>query len=293
VEQYQIGKMEFYSPLRYPGGKGKVAEYFKQIFKDNLLCDGTYIEPYAGGASVALSLLFNEYASKIIINDIDKSIYSFWYSVLFDTERLCKLINDTPVTMQTWREQKEIQKQKSRYGTLRVGFSTFFLNRTNRSGILNAGVIGGNDQLGNYKIDARYNRKELIKRIERIAYYQNKIELYNCDAVELVASLGQTLSPKSLFYFDPPYYVKGKDLYLNYYNDDDHQQIAKKVNDLITQKWIVTYDNAPLIKSLYTNFRQVKYSLNYSAAKASKGEELMIFSDNLYITKHSILNNDN
>lgn len=284
--------MEFYSPLRYPGGKGKVADYFKQIFKDNLLYDGVYIEPYAGGASVALSLLFNEYASKIIINDIDRSIFSFWHSVINKPDEICKLINDTPVNMEIWHKQKEIQKNKAKYGLLKVGFATFFLNRTNRSGILNAGVIGGQDQSGNWKIDARFNKKDLINRIQKIASYSKKIELHNSDAVELVKSLKKTLPQKSLFYFDPPYYVKGKDLYLNYYQDNDHKQIATEISKLSKQKWIVTYDSVPSIKNLYTDFRQVKYSLNYSAAQASKGEELMIFSDNLFIARHSILKNN-
>jgi DNA adenine methylase len=281
--------MDFYSPLRYPGGKGKVAGYFKQVFKDNLLYDGVYVEPYAGGASVALSLLFNEYASKIVINDIDRSIFAFWYSTLHKTDELCRLINDTPVTIKNWEAQRGIQKAKRRRSILKVGFSTFFLNRTNRSGILNAGMIGGRQQTGTWKIDARYNKKDLINRIERIALYKDKIELHNSDAVELVKSLRKTLPTKTLFYFDPPYYVKGKDLYLNYYKDDDHQQIATEIGKLNKQKWIVTYDNVKPIRKLYTDFRKVKYTLNYSAAQPSKGEEVMIFSDNMYITKHSII----
>lgn len=281
--------MDFYSPLRYPGGKGKVANYFKQVFHDNLLYDGVYVEPYAGGASVALSLLFNEYASTIVINDIDRSIFGFWHSVLHKTDELCRLINDTPVTIKTWDIQREIQKNKQRQGLLKVGFSTFFLNRTNRSGILNAGIIGGRQQIGNWKIDARYNKKDLIARIQRIALYKDKIELHNSDAVELVKSLRKTLPSKTLFYFDPPYYVKGKDLYLNYYEDKDHQEIASEIGKLKKQKWIVTYDNVLEIKNLYTDFRQVKYTLNYSAAQPSRGQEVMIFSDNMYITKHSII----
>jgi DNA adenine methylase len=281
--------MDYYSPLRYPGGKGKVADYFKQIFKDNLLYDGLYVEPYAGGASVALSLLFNEYASQIIINDIDKSIFAFWDSVLNSTDELCKLIRDTPVNVKTWDEQKRIQKEKTRYGLLKVGFSTFYLNRTNRSGILNAGIIGGREQKGNWKIDARYNKKDLINRIERIAQYKDKIKLYNSDAVELIKKLKKNLPTKTLFYFDPPYFVKGKDLYLNYYNSNDHQEIATEIAKLSKHKWIVTYDNVQPIKKLYSPYRQVKYSLNYSAAQASTGKEVMIFSDNLYITKHHIL----
>ncbi len=281
--------MDYYSPLRYPGGKGKVASYFKQVFQDNLLYDGVYVEPYAGGASVALSLLFNEYASKIVINDIDRSIFAFWHSVLHKTDELCRLINDTPVTVQNWDIQREIQKKKQRQGLLKVGFSSFFLNRTNRSGILNAGIIGGRQQIGNWKIDARYNKKDLISRIQRIALYKDKIELHNSDAVELVKSLRKTLPQKTLFYFDPPYYIKGKDLYLNYYEDKDHQEIASEIDKVKRQKWIVTYDNVHQIKNLYIDFRQKKYTLNYSAAQPSKGQEVMIFSNNIYITKHSII----
>lgn len=282
--------MNFYSPLRYPGGKAKVADYFKQVFKENYLYDGIYVEPYAGGASVALSLLFNEYASKIIINDIDRSIFSFWHSVLNKTDQLCKLIHDTPVTVVNWEKQKQIQKVKHRQGLLKVGFSTFFLNRTNRSGILNAGIIGGRQQTGEWKIDARYNKKELISRIERIAQYKNKIELHNFDAVELVKSLRKTLPQKSLFYFDPPYYVKGKDLYLNYYQDNDHQDIATEISKVNNQKWIITYDDVSQIRKLYSDYRKRPFKLFYSAGSVNKeGKEIMVFSDNIYIAKHPIL----
>jgi DNA adenine methylase len=264
-----------------------MADYFKKIFKENLLYDGVYIEPYAGGASVGLSLLFNEYASKIIINDIDRSIFSFWHSVLNETDKLCKLIQDTSVTVENWEKQKIIQKTKQQQGLLEVGFSTFFLNRTNRSGILNAGFIGGRQQSGQWKIDARYNKKDLINRIERIAQYKNKIELFNSDAVQLVKCLREILPQKSLFYFDPPYYMKGKDLYLNYYGDNDHKNIADEINKVSTQKWIVTYDNVPQIQGLYSTYRKKAFTLSYSASPSNKkGQELMIFSDNVYISNH-------
>ena len=146
--------MEFLSPLRYPGGKAKVADFVQCLIKENALLDGTYVEPYVGGGSVALSLLFNEYVRDIYINDKDISIYAFWYSVLHESEALCKLIKDTPINVETWHKLKEIQSNKENVDLLNLGFSTFFLNRTNRSGILKAGVIGGYDQTGNYKIDA-------------------------------------------------------------------------------------------------------------------------------------------
>jgi DNA adenine methylase len=163
------------------------------------------------------------------------------------------------------------------------------LNRTNRSGIINAGVIGGKDQTGNWKIDARYSKTDLINRIQQIAQYKDRIDLYNMDAVELVQKLKKTLPPKTLFYFDPPYFVKGKDLYLNYYESGDHKSISTEISKLTKQQWIVTYDNVKPIRQLYDKFRKVKYTLNYSASKAGKGEEVMIFSDKLFISKHPTL----
>ena len=208
----------FVSPLRYPGGKLKVVDFIKRLFEVNDLCDGTYIEPYAGGASVALTLLYSEYAHQIRINDIDRSIYAFWYSVLNDTDSLCRMIRDTKVNMEEWHRQKDVQIRKEGVDLLDLGFSTFFLNRTNRSGIISAGVIGGKNQTGRFKIDARYNKSDLIKRIENVAEYSDRIELTNLDAVELIRSM-RVPNKKALCYLDPPYYVKGQDLYLNYYND--------------------------------------------------------------------------
>ena len=270
------------------GGKAKVANFFQKIIVENNLLDGVYIEPYVGGASVALSLLFNEYVSRIIINDKDRSIYAFWYSVLFDTENLCRLIHDTPITMNSWYQQKDIQKNKETVELLDLGFSTFFMNRTNRSGILNAGVIGGNSQTGNYKIDARFKKDDLIRRIYRIAEYSGRISLYNEDAVLLTQQLIETLPEKSIFYFDPPYYVKGKGLYLNYYNDEDHRNIANMISQIINSKWIVTYDSVSFIMELYNNFRQQKFELNYSASNSGKGQEVMIFSNNIKISEHPL-----
>lgn len=190
-----------------------MVDYVKHLMEENDLCGGTYIEPYAGGASVALSLLYGKYASRIKINDIDRSVYAFWHSVLNETDALCRLIADTPVSMETWQNQHEVQKKKAEIDLLTLGFSTFFLNRTNRSGILNGGVIGGKEQTGNYLIDARYNKKDLIERIEQIAGYADLIDLTSMDAVELIKRYKRTPAAKTLVYLDPPYYIKGRDLY--------------------------------------------------------------------------------
>ena len=280
--------MEFLSPLRYPGGKAKVADFVRCLIEKNALLDGTYVEPYVGGGSVALSLLFNEYVKDIYINDKDIAIYAFWHSVLHEPEALCKLIKDTPVTVETWFKLRDYQDKTDNVDLLHLGFSTFFLNRTNRSGILKAGVIGGYEQTGNYKIDARFNKEDLIKRIERIADYSDRIHLTNEDAVTLVQRLKKELPYNTLFYLDRPYYIKGKGVYLNYYNDNDHQNIANSISDFREHKWIISYDNVDFIANLYSRFRQKTFELNYSASNSGKGKEIMIFSDNLVIPSHKL-----
>ena len=273
--------MTFYSPLRYPGGKKRLVNFFKEVVIKNSLQGGIYVEPYAGGASIALSLLIEGYVSKVIINDLDRSIYAFWYSVLFRTKDLCDLIKKTPVNIKTWKIQKKIQKKKDKENLLKLGFSTFFLNRTNRSGIINAGAIGGLNQKGFWKINARYNKKDLIERIKRISDYKNQIEVCNDDAITLLKRMFMKLPEKTLFYLDPPDYDKGKELYMNHYDDKNHQELANIMRKFKDCYWIITYDNVKKIKQLYPDFRKSNYSLNYSAGHAKKGKEIRILSNKI------------
>lgn len=277
--------MDFYSPLRYPGGKGKLSPFIQRLYDSNNLGSGYYVEPFAGGASIALSLLFNEYVTRTIINDIDRSIYAFWYSIINTPDDFCRLISDTPVNVNIWKKQKEIQRCKAKASLLSLGFSTFYLNRTNRSGILNGGIIGGLKQDGEWKIDARYNKTDLIRRVERIANYRNRIDLYNLDACNLVKMVLPKLPQKTLIYFDPPYYVKGKDLYHNYFQHADHEIVSKVVASIEAAHWVVSYDNTSEIRKLYKDFRKLEYTLNYCASSRLKGREVMFFSGKTYVPK--------
>lgn len=275
--------MRFNTPLRYPGGKGKLTDFIKLVFEQNDLLDGHYIEPYAGGAGIALTLLLHSYASCIHLNDLNPAVHAFWRAVLDDPEALCKKILDTPVTMDEWNKQKAILSNPVGYSPLDVAFSTFFLNRTNRSGIILGGVIGGKSQDGDWKLNARFNKKDLITRIERIAMYRSRIHLYNLDAAKLITDVLPTLPKKSLVYLDPPYYVKGKGLYQNHYLHDDHIAIAKLVKKDIKLPWIVSYDHAPEIVGMYKGCPTIEYGINYSAQERYKGAEVMFFSSKLKV----------
>src|SRR5690606_20758450 len=215
----------FLSPLRYPGGKRKLANFVKLVYRQNNLFGGIYAEPYAGGAAVALSLLFGEYAGRILINDIDRSIFAFWKSVLDETEDLCRLISNAKLSVAEWERQRSVQ-DSDLASILELGFSTFYLNRTNRSGIIRGGIIGGKEQDGDWKIDARFNKSDLIRRIEKIARYRSRIKVSNLDAAIFLNKLQPELDSSSLVYLDPPYYVKGGDLYENHYDHEDHEIIA-------------------------------------------------------------------
>lgn len=274
--------LQYSTPLRYPGGKGKLSKYIKFLLLHNDLLDIHYVEPYAGGAGVALSLLFHEYASRIYINDIDRAIYAFWHSVLHDTEDLCRLITDTAVTLEEWRNQRQIQARSQDTSLLELGFSTFFMNRTNHSGIITGGVIGGQEQLGEWKLDARYNKRDLIKRIQKVARYRNRINISNQDAEHFIRDIIVRLPINTLIYLDPPYYNKGQELYKTFYQPRNHADIANLVR-IIPQYWIVSYDDVPEIVQLYREYNRIIYSLNYSAAERYQGSETMFFCERLRI----------
>jgi len=269
-------KRRYYSPLRYPGGKTILFPFFKRQIEERGLRDVTYVEPFAGGAGAGLALLLNEVVDRIHINDLDKAIYSFWCSAIFESEEFIEKIKRTHITVKEWRKQKAIYENK-RAKRFDRGFATFFLNRTNKSGILNGGPIGGLDQRGKWKIDARFNKKALIQRISDIAEYNGRITVTNEDGVDVTS---RYLRKKNVFiYLDPPYFAKAADLYLNVFQQEDHARLAKKLNANPDATWLLTYDDKPEIRRLYTNRTVVDFALNYNAYEVRHGRELMILSD--------------
>lgn len=275
---------KLYTPLRYPGGKSRFAPFIASIMKANGLEQGHYLEPYAGGAGVALELLFHGHASHIHINDIDPAIYFFWKAITENPEEVLRLLADTPINMEQWYKWRDIMLGKIDASEAEKGFATLFVNRTNRSGILLAGVIGGKAQAGTYKMDARFDKNAMAKRIGWIAERAKSISVYNEDAFSLLNKASDKLPSNTLVYLDPPYYVKGKGLYRNFYEHDDHVAIADTLkNGSFKLPWVVSYDNTPEICGIYEGTRSLAYSLNYTAQKRYHGDEVMFFPENLVV----------
>lgn len=268
------------SPLRYPGGKWRIAKLFESIIRLNGWSQPNYVEPYAGGASLALSLLFKDQVSEIYLNDLNPAIYAFWHSVLTQNQDFLEILMKTPITPEEWLRQKAVYTQQTTADKLALGFATFFLNRTNRSGILNGGMIGGKKQLGTWKIDARFNRAELKRRIERIGRFRNRIHLSCEDAVRFLRK--HRFSTKSLIYLDPPYYRAGKHLYLNAYRPSDHVCVSEYILQ-IKSPWIVSYDDVPEIRALYKSVKSRRLRLIHTARSTHIGNEVLFFAPNLRI----------
>jgi DNA adenine methylase len=255
------------------------------ILRDNRLDRVDYVEPYAGGCGLALSLLYGGHVGDVHLNDLDPSIWSFWASVLYETDGLVALVKNTPVTIREWQRQREIHAAADVTNPLRLGFATFFLNRTNRSGVIKgAGVIGGLSQDGPYKLGCRFNRDDLVRRIRRVSKYRNRIHLSNHDAIPFMKKMAASLPERSFFCIDPPYFNKGSKLYTNFYGPEEHRAVAETVLGL-KQPWIVTYDHAPEIKLLYSERRQLVFDINYSIQTKRVGSELLISSKGLRLPR--------
>lgn len=270
----------FASPLRYPGGKGRLGPWLASVIDKNDLKGGWYVEPYAGGAGAALYLLLQGYVGHIVINDADPLIHAFWQSVVHESEAFAEMVRGTPVTMESRAHFQAMIANPQGYSTLELGFAAFFLNRTSRSGILTGGVIGGKEQAGTYKLDARYKADDLAARVRAVGAMRERITVLGMDALDLLLDCSPGFPAKTLIYLDPPYYVKGSQLYRNHYQHADHEAIAHCAR-LAVHPILITYDDAPEIHDLFRGMTSSHFSLQYSTHLARPMSSEVLFYANL------------
>ncbi|MYZ45186.1 DNA adenine methylase [Schauerella aestuarii] len=275
--------MKTASPLRYPGGKWRITPFFERLLLTNGLGGVDYVEPYAGGASLALSLLIGGHVAHVHLNDLDRAVHAFWRAVLDRSEEFAQLVRTTPITPDEWMRQREIYLDTDSRDILKLGFATFFLNRTNHSGIMNGGMIGGKKQSGVWRLDARFNRDDLVQRILRVASFKDRIFLSNMDALIFLRKIEKNPT-KSFIYLDPPYYKKGPCLYLNAYAPDDHAAVGAAVRQLAVP-WVVSYDDAPEIREIYKGVKSRRFGLLHTAGVIRQGAEVMYFSGGMRVPR--------
>lgn len=268
------------TPLRYPGGKTALTGFVRKVLEENGLAGGVYAEPFAGGAGIAVNVLMSGHARKIVINDLDIAVYNLWLSLLRQPHEMIRLVREAVVSVEEWHRQRKIYRDPDA-APLEKGFATLYMNRCNRSGILAANPIGGLSQTGPYLMDARFNRGMLVEKIERIANMAGRIEICNEEARTLLYRLSRRRDSRDTFVFlDPPYYVKGSALYMNHLQPRDHQCLARALHRS-NLAWMVTYDDVPETRSLYTEHQLVPFDLNYTAFSARSGKEILVLKEGL------------
>jgi len=263
------------SPLRYPGGKSALSSLLTEIRKLNRLSDRAVAEPFGGGAGAALSLLYGEHTHELFINDADESIHDFWWSLLNRLSQFLTMLETAPVTIEEWRRQQAIYRSQRGVSRLQRGFATFYLNRCNRSGvIMNGGPIGGLEQAGNWKIDARFNKRTLKSRCQAVGAYRDRIRVSRLDGIKFISEADAT---RTFFFIDPPYFEKGPLLYLNALDEEYHQSLARQLKGMQDLAWVLTYDDCPQIRAMYEGWATIRpFSLAYAAAERRMGKEVLI-----------------
>ena len=267
--------MRLSSPLRYPGGKSAMAGLLVKLRQLNNLGNYTIAEPFAGGAGASLALLYLEETKEIFINDADPAIHDFWWSLVNRHEQFLDYLLSTKVTMAEWQCQKNIYKRPKHVSRVQRGFATFFLNRCNHSGIVvNGGPIGGINQTGRWKLDARFNKSNLHSRCQKVAEYSGRISVSKQDGVDF---LEYADAETTMFFIDPPYFEKGSTLYLDSLGVENHQALAKRLRSMKDKAWILTYDDCPEVRRMYCSWANVQsYSLRYTARDRREGAEVLI-----------------
>lgn len=267
--------MRISSPLRYPGGKASMTGLLADIRSINHLGDRAVAEPFAGGAGASLSLLYREYTHEIHINDADPAVHDFWWTVVNRPKPFLEMLHSTRVNMTEWRRQRETYQCSRKVSRLRRGFAAFYLNRCNRSGIImNGGPIGGIEQTGKWKLDARFNKLDLEVRCKKVADYGGRIHISQMDAIEFISERDHR---STFFFIDPPYYVKGETLYLNKLDHSYHERLANQLKHMEDAAWVLTYDDCPEIRDMYADWASIRpFSLQYAASKHRRGKEILI-----------------
>lgn len=268
------------SPLRYPGGKGALAPFLGRLLQQQTPACEAYVEPFAGGAGAALRLLYDEYVSEIVLNDINPGIAAFWRAVFENTSSLADRVLHAEITIRQWREQQALYRSNEALPDLDLGFATFFLNRTNRSGILDGGPIGGMLQTGVWKMDARFNREALAWKVREIGRYRNRVTVLQEDALDVVR---RYVDQRHFIYADPPYLQKGGDLYVDTLSWADHQRLAAILTNAAS-RWMVTYDHDPRVLQLYPKSRRASFNISHRAREQHVGQEFAIFANSVRVS---------
>jgi DNA adenine methylase len=269
------------SPLRYPGSKVRITGMVAALLERNLLVGSHIYEPFAGGSAVSLGLLANGFASAATWVERDPMIYAFWKMVKDRPDELIARMIRGKIALAAWRRMQPLRDidRPMKANLAELGYAGLFFNRTCFSGIVGAGPIGGITQTSSsYKIDCRFNKRELTASIRECSIILQKVEVIFGDGITFLQNHCLKMPPHSLVYIDPPYVTNGYKLYRYHFGKADHERLAEAVNDLRVP-WLMSYDNHNLIRDLYIG-EQAKFAKTYQSLRSSRFvREILLLSD--------------
>jgi DNA adenine methylase len=276
----KVGRIPRLSPLRYPGGKQLLAPYVAGVIEENFLTGCSFYEPFAGGSAVSLELLRLGYINTTTLLERDPLIYAFWWCVCNQFDDFLAAIRAAKVDLDTWNSLLPLREvdnpQKTEYSLLQLGVAGLFFNRTNFSGVMGAGPIGGLSQKSKYKIDCRFNKDSITASLNALRPLAARIKIEFADSLQWLSENSSRLNPQESFvYVDPPYYGQGKKLYRHFFNDEQHKTLAELLTKA-SYPWLLSYDDAPFVRELYANAKLQPIYLDYRVKSSRLAQEIVL-----------------
>lgn len=275
------------SPLRYPGAKRQLTPVIQDLIRANVPPPRLFVEPFCGGASTALKVAGQQVVDHIILADADPLVAAFWYTAAFDTKWLIAAMWEEPVTLERWDWWRLGTPRGRRDRALKC----LFLNRTTFSGILHgrAGPIGGRAQESKYKIDCRFGKEGLERRLTAVgdlATTGRLLDVWNTDwrltLTRLCREHGHLDPNEIAVYLDPPYVEKAPFLYEWSFESDEHASLAQALCRSSRFRWLLSYDDNSTIRDLYSGALGVtrlavphRYTAAGSSSRAVRDELLV------------------
>ncbi|KQY83610.1 hypothetical protein ASD24_29680 [Paenibacillus sp. Root52] len=253
------------SPLRYPGGKGKIADRLLLSMRPEQL--ETLISVFAGGASVELALLEAKQIKNLILNDLDYGIFSLFTLIKYQPEDLIQRLKSSDPNHDDFFINREIIKNDYKgMDVMDAAWAMLIVNRLAYSGIYSANPLGGRKGTKEQLL-SRFNRDALCKRITQIHQMSERIQVHQQNAVEFIEE--HMWHDHSTIYIDPPYYQQGHALYRHFYTEERHIEVAELIDSIYEEfpnvDFIVTYDNHSFIRDLYYKYAtQIELNRRYS-----------------------------
>lgn len=266
------------SPLRYPGGKTWLIPHIREWLRRT--DPEILIEPFAGGATVSLTAVMEELASRAVMMEIDRDVAAFWRAALEHGAELQERVRRFEPTVERVRELERLAP-----ATLADhGFRTLALNRTRRGGVLAPGASFCRKGENGKGVLSRWYPETLAKRLAAIEKYAGRFVFMEGDGEKALPILLRGWGRKAAIFVDPPYTAQGgkragSRLYAH--SDIDHARLFAMLAEH-GSNFLMTYDAAPEIVDLVRRhgFRAVRLSMKNG--HHNRLSELVITSEPLF-----------